>query len=84
MLSFLQDYDYDIPTRRNLGKSSLRVLSGDYLDTGFDDYDYYDDGDDVPLFYERPRSSSSGRFSTASRESRLLERQLKSLLRSSA
>ena len=76
--------NYDLPPRRHPSQiSSLRVLSGDYLDL-LSDYDDYDYGEDTFDYDERVRSSSLGRFSSAARESRIIERQLKNLLRNSS
>jgi F0F1-type ATP synthase epsilon subunit len=74
--SFLYDYDYELPRQRK--PSSINILNGDYLDSISynDDYDYEDDflGDLFDLDEERGVSS-------AVRESKLLDRQLKKLLR---
>ena len=83
--SFLYDYDYDLPPRRQPSQTrSLRVLSGDYLDriSDYDDYDYEEEFiEDVLDYNERVGDFLQGGISSAVRESRLLDRQLKKLLR---
>jgi len=83
--SFLYDYDYELPLRRKTSqRSSFRVLTGDYLDliSDYDDYDYEDDLlGDVFDYNERAGDYLQGGITAAARESQLLDRQLKKLLR---
>ena len=74
---FLYLYDYDYELDQQIKPSSINILNGDYLDliTNYDDYDYEDDFLDDLLDSEEMGVSSS------MRESKLLDRQLKKLLR---
>ena len=75
-LSLLYDYDYELPRQRK--PSSINILNGDYLDliSYYDDYDYEDVFLDHLFDLDEERGVSS-----AVRESKLLDRQLKKLLR---
>jgi len=79
ILSLLNDYDYDDFQPR---RSSVGILSGDNLSSlfGFNDYDYEEE-----FRYRRPsKTFPTTRFSKAARESLLIEKQLKKLLRNSS